>query len=215
MTSANGRFVIVYNGECYNFHELRDELGAAGHSFRGHSDTEVVLEGCAEWGVEATVRRMVGMFAFALWDRMERRLWLVRDRLGIKPLYSGIVGDFFLFGSELKALRVKDGWTPEIDRDALTAFLRFNYVPAPQSIYRGIGKLEPGCLVEYATGGAPQVTRYWDMAEVASQAQRGIGEAEALREGEALLAAAVRRRLVADVPQIGREAGRERGGEDG
>lgn len=200
MTSADGRFVIVYNGECYNFAELRAELGAAGHSFRGRSDTEVVLEGCAKWGVEPTVRRMVGMFAFALWDRMERRLWLVRDRLGIKPLYYGIVGDLFLFGSELKALRAKEGWTPEVDRDALTAFLRFNYVPAPQSIYRGIGKLEPGCFVEYAPGAAPQVTRYWDMAEVASQAQRGIGETEALREGEALLADAVRRRMVADVP---------------
>src|SRR3546814_15275566 len=88
MTSANGRFVIVYNGECYNFAELRAELAAAGHGFRGRSDTEVLLEGCARWGIEATVRRLIGMFDFAVWDREQRPLWMVRDRLGLHPPYT-------------------------------------------------------------------------------------------------------------------------------
>ena len=135
MVSANGRFALAFNGEIYNFKELRDDLETGGHRFRGDSDTEAMLEGFAAWGVEATVARLIGMFAFALWDREERRLWLGRDRLGIKPLYYGERDGLFLFGSELKALRAKDGWTPRIDRNALAAYTRFNYVPTPLSIY--------------------------------------------------------------------------------
>ena len=169
MTSADGRFVVVYNGEAYNFVDLRAELEAAGHTFRGTSDTEVFLEGCVAWGVEATVGRLNGMFAFALWDRREKRLWLGRDRIGIKPLYYGEIDNLFLFGSELKALRAKDGWQPEIDRDALTAYFRFNYIPAPHTIYRNIYKLEPGTLLSLRLGEKPKLERYWDLASTASQ----------------------------------------------
>ena len=200
MTSANGRFVVVYNGEAYNFVELRVELEAAGHKFRGTSDTEVFLEGCVAWGVEATVRRLIGMFAFALWDRREKRLWLGRDRIGIKPLYYGEVDNLFLFGSELKALRAKDGWHPEIDRAALTAYFRFNYVPAPHTIYRNIYKLEPGTLLSFRLGEKPMLERYWDLASVASQDRALTDEEDALEECETLLRDAVKRRLVSDVP---------------
>ncbi|NKB59073.1 MAG: asparagine synthase (glutamine-hydrolyzing) [Alphaproteobacteria bacterium] len=200
MVSANGRYVVVYNGEVYNFQELREELTGKGARFRGDSDTEVMLEGFAHWGVEATVKRLIGMFAFALWDREERRLWLGRDRLGIKPLYYGESDGLFLFGSELKALRAKEGWQPRIDRDALASYARFNYVPAPQSIYAGIRKLEPGTLLSYTPGSAPELVRYWDMASVATQPRRDIGDAEAIAEAEALLTDAVARRMVSDVP---------------
>ena len=144
MVSRSGRFVISYNGEIYNAAEIREELLAKGYSFRGHSDTEVLLEACAEWGVATAVKRMIGMFAFCLWDRKERRLWLVRDRLGIKPLYWGLFGDLFLFGSELKALRAHKGWPVALNHDAVAAFLRFGHVPAPHTIYRGVNKLAPG-----------------------------------------------------------------------
>ncbi len=200
MTSADGRFVVVYNGEAYNFADLREELAAAGRKFRGTSDTEVFLEGCVAWGVEATVDRLIGMFAFALWDSREKRLWLGRDRIGIKPLYYGQFDNLFLFGSELKALRAKDGWRPEIDRDALAAYFRFNYVPAPHTIYRNIYKLEPGTLLSFRVGEKPKLERYWNLASVASQGPLLNDEEEALVECEALLRDAVKRRLVADVP---------------
>src|SRR5438094_6537927 len=154
MFSADGRFVIVFNGEIYNFVELRQELEPFGHRFRGHSDTEMMLAAILQWGLLAALKRFVGMFAFALWDRQERTLHLARDRMGEKPLYYGWSDGLFLFGSELKALRAHPGWRGEIDRNALALFMRHNYIPAPHSIYRGIFKLPPGTFVSVATAGA-------------------------------------------------------------
>jgi asparagine synthase (glutamine-hydrolysing) len=200
MRSGNGRYILIYNGEIYNFRELRRELEETGVAFRGDADSEVLLEGIAAWGVAATLTRLIGMFAFAVWDREQRELWLARDRLGIKPLYYGLCGGLFLFGSELKALRAKDGWRPRLDRDALAGFARFNYVPAPRSIYTGIHKLEAGAYLRYRPGDTPQIQRYWDMAAVAAQPRRKICDADAIDEAEALIGDAVRRRMVADVP---------------
>ena len=146
MRSSCGRLVLMYNGEIYNYAELRLELAAAGRVFRGQSDSEVLVEACAHWGVAATLKRLNGMFAFAVWDRKTRTLYLARDRVGIKPLYWARFGDLFLFGSELKALRAHDGWAPEIDRESLRAYMRRGHVPAPYSIYRGVHKLQAGEL---------------------------------------------------------------------
>ena len=203
MVSSDGRLVVAFNGEIYNFAELRAELEARGRSFRGHSDTEVMVEGFAEWGVEPTVRRLIGMFAIALWERDRRRLTLVRDRLGIKPLYWARFGSLLLFGSELKALLAHPGWTPEIDRDAAAAYLRLNYVPTPMSIYRGVRKLEPGRMLVVDADGDPETRVYWDMREVAVKGaghRLEIDDAEALERLEVLLGDAVARRMVADVP---------------
>jgi asparagine synthase (glutamine-hydrolysing) len=133
MSSASGRYVIAYNGEIYNYAEVRRELEACGAAprWRGHSDTEVALAAVERWGIDGTLQRCNGMFAFALWDRKDRVLHLARDRMGEKPLYYGSVGAAFAFGSELKALRALPGFVGEIDRDAVAFFLRFNYVPAP------------------------------------------------------------------------------------
>jgi asparagine synthase (glutamine-hydrolysing) len=203
MCSSCGRFVLSYNGEIYNADELRPELAAKGRPFRGHSDTEVIVEGIAVWGVEATIKRLIGMFALALWDRQERTLYLVRDRLGIKPMYWGAFGELFLFGSELKALRAHDGWRPELDRDAVAAYLRTSYVPGPFTIYRGVRKLPPGTILSLRAGMAPDIRPYWTLEETAraGQAARFAGsEAEAVDRLDALLGDAVRRRMVADVP---------------
>src|SRR5881394_592495 len=154
MFSADGRFVIAFNGEIYNFAVLRGELESLGHAFRGHSDTEIMLAAIAQWGLEDAIRRFVGMFAFALWDRAERVLCLARDRLGEKPLYCGWVNDLFLFASELKPLRAHPRWRGEVDRDALALFMRHNYIPAPHSIYRGICKLMPGTVLSLPTAKA-------------------------------------------------------------
>src|SRR5437879_10903007 len=124
MQSADRRYVITFNGEIYNYRDIRRELQAAGHSMRGESDTEVLLEACALWGVEAAIERAIGMFAFALWDRKTRTLHLARDRLGIKPLYYAASPERVLFASELKAFRVVPGWKPTIDDDAVAGFLR-------------------------------------------------------------------------------------------
>src|SRR5438045_3529572 len=139
MTSASGRYAAMLNGEIYNFEELRRELRECGLAplFRGHSDTEVMLAAFDAWGVDAAVQRFNGMFAIAVWDRSARKLLLIRDRLGVKPLYYGFAGDAFLFGSELKALRQHPDFGARIDRDALALYFRYMYVPAPCSIYEG------------------------------------------------------------------------------
>ncbi|MFN3077750.1 MAG: asparagine synthase (glutamine-hydrolyzing) [Alphaproteobacteria bacterium] len=203
MVSADGRYVIVYNGEVYSHQVLRTELEALGRRFRGHSDTEVILEACAEWGVPATVRRLIGMFAIALWDRKTRTLTLVRDRLGIKPLYWGRFGSLFLFGSELKALRAHPGWRPEINRDAVVSFLRHNYVPAPHSIYLGVHKLEPGRILTLDADGVQTDETFWDARAVALAGLADplqASDEEMTGQLDALLRDAVGRRMVADVP---------------
>ncbi len=147
MLSPSGRYRITFNGEIYNHRDLREELTQGGCRFRGHSDTEVLLAAVERFGLAGAVERSVGMFAFALWDAEARTLHLGRDRLGEKPLYYGYAGDAFLFASELKALTRHPGWIGEISRDVLTLYLRYNYVPAPWSIYQGIYKLASGCLL--------------------------------------------------------------------
>lgn len=203
MASACGRYVITYNGEIYSGPELRPELEALGHRFRGHSDTEIIVEGIAAWGVRATVERLIGMFAFAVFDRKERRLSLVRDRLGIKPLYWGRQNRRIVFASELKAFEALPEWRPEIDLDALASYLRFAYVPSPHSIYRGIDKLAPGTGVSIEADGRCDLWTYWSLMEVATRGRAApldLGAAEATDALEALLGDAVQRRLVSDVP---------------
>ncbi len=204
MASAGGRYVISYNGEVFNFLELRKELEAQGVRFRGGSDTEVIIEGAARWGLAATVKRLIGMFAFALWDRETRTISLVRDRLGIKPLYYLATDALFAFGSELKAFRACPDWAPTLDRDALAAYLRLGYVPQPHSIYREVRKLPPGSILTLAPGKAPQIEAYWDARRVALE---GLGkwndapdEREAVERLDTLLRDAVKRRMIADVP---------------
>src|SRR5882672_10032172 len=203
MLSASGRYVIAYNGEVYNFRELRAELESAGARFRGHSDTEVMLAAVEAWGLAAAVPRFVGMFAFALWDRTERRLHLVRDRIGIKPLYWGWSRGALLFGSELTDLRKHPSFDARLDRDAVASFLRFNYVPAPHAIFEGFRKLEPGCIRTFdlsagSRGGEGRLTAYWTLAGVA---QAGLShpfsgdEAEAVDELERRLAESVQLRM--------------------
>ena len=203
MVSASGRSVIAYNGEVYNFADIRRELEAENRRFRGGSDTEVVLEACEAWGVERAVSKFIGMFAFAFWDVHDRRLTLVRDRLGIKPLYWGRSGGVLFFGSQPKAFCDHPAWRPVVDRGALAAYLRHACVPAPHSIFQGIEKLEPGSMVEIDTEGRESRRRYWDLR---SLARDGVRDRTAPDDGAAvealdvLLHDAVKRRIIADVP---------------
>lgn len=204
MLSADGRYAIVFNGEIYNFLELRQELTKYGHAFRGHSDTEIMLAGFSQWGVKQAIERFNGMFAFALWDRQERLLHLGCDRLGEKPLYYGWIGQTFIFGSELKALKAHPSFQAEINRDALTLFVRHCYVPAPYSIYKDIYKLPPATLLTWkGTDTHPAPIPYWSAKEAA---EFGVAnpftgsEQEAIDQMEALLLDAVGLRMMADVP---------------
>lgn len=208
MLSASGRFVIMFNGEIYNHLELRRELGD--QAWRGHSDTETLLAACEAWGFEATLKKATGMFAIALWDRRERTLTLARDRFGEKPLYYGWQGKAFLFGSELKALRAHPAFRNEIDRDAIALQMRYGYVPAPHSIYQGIGKLAPGTFLTLELGEPDQAphrqasaTPYWQLADAvrAGQANPFTGsDEEAVAELERVLSRAVKGQMLADVP---------------
>lgn len=205
MVSACGRFVATYNGEIYNFPDLRNHLEKKGHRFRGHSDTEVLLASVAEWGVQRAVEKFIGMFAFGLWDRQESRLYLVRDRLGIKPLYYGRIGDLFLFGSELRSIVAHPRFSPEIDRNALALYFSRNYVPCPFSIYRGIFKLPPGTIlnVSVAADYSESMQPYWSLHDVAAAGASNpfTGDTgQAANELESILSDAVKRRMIADVP---------------
>ncbi|QNM83144.1 asparagine synthase (glutamine-hydrolyzing) [Sphingomonas sabuli] len=208
MHSHSGRFVTAYNGEIYNHLDIRSELESIGKAppWAGHSDTETLLAAVEAWGIRGTLERATGMFAIALWDRQERRLVLARDRLGEKPLYygrqQGGAGPF-LFGSELKALRCHPQFEAEVDRDALTLLLRFNYIPAPHSIYRGISKLMPGTFLTLRGDAAPEIETYWSVAEAA---ERGVADRLFLSDGDAVdaleaqLDRAIGGQMLADVP---------------
>ncbi|MCZ8121873.1 MAG: asparagine synthase (glutamine-hydrolyzing) [Magnetospirillum sp.] len=204
MHSADGRYVVTYNGEIFNFLELRAELLAQGVAFRGHSDTEVLLEGFVRWGVEATLAKTVGMFAIALWDRRTRALWLIRDRLGVKPLYYALAGAKLIFGSELKALRADPDFRPTLDRDALAGYMRHGYVPGPRTIYAQARKLMPGQLLEWRADAEPELRTYWDARAKAIEGRaqwgRTVDPREAVERLDALLREAVRQRMIADVP---------------
>jgi asparagine synthase (glutamine-hydrolysing) len=202
MVSASGRYAIIFNGEVYNYEAIRAELGT--QQWRGHSDTETMLAAIELWGLEAAVRRFVGMFAFALWDSCERRLHLVRDRIGIKPLYYGHVDESFVFASELKALRAFPGFQAPIDRDSLAAYMRCAYVPAPHSIYEGIHKLPAGHILTLTSNeSSPVLSAYWSAAEVARngvESRLEGGDDEIIEQLREKLADAVRLRMIADVP---------------
>ena len=204
MVSASERYVIVYNGEVYNFTDLRKELGNSGHEFRGHSDTEVILAAIEQWGLENAVTRFVGMFVFALWDRVERKLNIVRDRLGIKPIYYGWVHDTFLFASELKALRIHPSFDSEISRSALALLVRYGYIPTPNSIYKAMHKLRPGIILQTSLASREiKELVYWSAADTARHglANPFVGnDSEAVEHLEEVLTEAVRSRLVSDVP---------------
>ncbi|HLX88526.1 MAG TPA: asparagine synthase (glutamine-hydrolyzing), partial [Acidimicrobiales bacterium] len=206
MPSADGRYVVVTNSELYNYVELRQQLKRTGREFRGTSDTEVLVAGFERWGVRRTLERANGMFALAVWDNQEQCLYLARDRFGEKPLYFGWAGQCLLFGSELKALRAHHDFAPRIDRDAIALYFRHNCIPAPHSVYSGVVKVPPGCLVRIDStcppGTLPEPEAYWSLAEVAEAAALGRGRFDldsALAELDSVLGQAVRIRMRSDV----------------
>ena len=212
MMSASGRYVISFNGEVYNHLDLRKRLSNGGSNkitWRGRSDTETLIAGIETWGLSETLKKSVGMYAFALWDREEQILYLVRDRIGEKPLYYGYQRGVFLFGSELKALKMHPAFEGEVDRDAITLQLRHSYIPTPYSIYKGIKKLPPGTFIKLLvsngrlSGIEPEPVSYWSLGDAIND---GINnpfdgsETDAVDALDGLLSASVRQQMVADVP---------------
>lgn len=208
MQSISGKYVIVFNGEIYNHIDIRTELKSIGiaPSWRGHSDTETLLAAFEAWGIVNTLKRTVGMFAIALWDRANRTLTLVRDRLGEKPLYYGLQNGVFLFGSELKALKSHPAFSGELDRDALTLFMRYSYIPAPYSIYKNVKKLQPGTYLQLKLGTEIMLDKpkpYWSLSEIVKTGKETpfLGsETESICELDKIMKRAVQLQMVADVP---------------
>lgn len=207
MESSSGRYIVAYNGEIYNFRDLRIELTNLGFEFRGHSDTEVLLAAVEAWGLADALQRFTGMFAIALWDKSQRVLSLARDRIGEKPLYYGWQGGSLLFGSELKALRIHPEWQNNINRNALTLYMRHNYIPAPYSIYQGIKKLIPGTLLQIPhtiqQGVLPEPAPYWSLKDVAEEGARNpvkLTDNEAIDRLDELLRKSIRDQMISDVP---------------
>ena len=202
MESETGRYLMVFNGEIYNFHTLHMELGANGHRFRGHSDTEVMLAAMEQWGIESALGQFKGMFAFGVWDRDTGKLWLARDRMGEKPLYYAWWNGHFIFGSELKALCEFPGYAPDVDRSALALLLRHNYIPAPHTVYEGTRKLLPAhCLVVDVTKPDVPVESfpYWSLAAAFARPSN-LDRHTVVDELEHCLGAVIEEQMVADVP---------------
>lgn len=200
--SNSGRYVVTYNGEIYNFKSLRSDLQQLGHSFFSSSDTEVLLQGIEQWGIEATLTRLEGQFACAVWDKSANCLCLARDRIGEKPLYYGLVGEDFMFASELSALKVHPNWNGAVEDEALEEYLRFGYVPAPWSIYKGIFKLMPGhfLYLEHPSQNIVPLP-YWNLKNAIDSSNKFSGtfqEASTLLETK--LHASIGRQMIADVP---------------
>lgn len=206
MVSSSGRYLLTYNGEIYNHLDIRKELESSGAtSWRGHSDTETLLAAVEKWGVDGALAKLNGMFAFALWDRKLRQLFIARDRLGEKPLYYGKTGGIFVFGSELKAITCFPGWAGDVDRNVLASFLRHNYVPGSHSIYKGISKLPAAHYVVVSESGSTvsDPICYWDLRQKAADGSRNRfsgSDEEAVDALEGLLSDAVRMRMASDVP---------------
>ncbi|MCL1915373.1 MAG: asparagine synthase (glutamine-hydrolyzing) [Desulfovibrionaceae bacterium] len=203
MTTADGRYVLCCNGEIYHHEPLRTELEAAGACFRGHTDTETLLYGCALLGVEQAISRLNGVFAFAFWDNRGKILTLARDRMGVKPLYWGKFGDLFLFGSELKPLTLHSGWEKRVNLDAVAGLMDVCYIPAPLSIYEGIQKLRPGHLLEVTGDGNIRERCWWNPLNtlLSCRQNRLRGDDRELIDGlDELLRDAVKTRMASNVP---------------
>jgi asparagine synthase (glutamine-hydrolysing) len=205
MVSTCGRYTLVFNGEIYNFKDLRRELEARGRTFRGHSDTEVLVEAFSEWGFEATLARTNGMFGLAVWDAERRKLYLSRDRLGEKPIYYGWIGTEFLFGSEMRALMAHPAFSGSIDRQALDLYIRFNFIPSPRSVFTEFKKLPAGTWVEIGDdpGAIGEPNQYWSLEETVTMGtnnQLNLSDAEALERFRTLFEDSVERRMISDVP---------------
>lgn len=205
MQSASGRYTLVYNGEVYNYESIRKELAESGNapSWRGHSDTEVMLAAIEAWGLDSAVQRFVGMFAIALWDSRERQLHLLRDRMGVKPLYYAPTAGALLFGSELKAMTVAEEFPHAVNRDAVALYMRYGYVPGPYTIYENVWKVAPGTIVTIDAQGARSDREYWSLRDVITRAtaNRFTGsDEEALEELHRVAAESVKLRMISDVP---------------
>lgn len=200
MQSSTGRFVISYNGEVYNAPLIKKELISLGHAFRGTSDTEVIVQAFEEWGILAATRKFIGMFAFVVWDQKLEQLHLVRDRLGVKPLYFGLIANNFFFGSELKSFLIHPLFEKKINQVALTKFIQFNYIPSPYSIFEHIFKLEPATILTVNKQQQINKLLYWDLANI-SASQKSINSQEQLLDNlHSLLKDSVQMRMLSDVP---------------
>ena len=201
MKSPSGRYVMTYVGEVYNFPELRADLIQKGAAFKGTSDTEVMLAAIDQYGLQEAVQKFLGMFAFALWDAQEKALFLVRDRVGVKPLYWGLHKGVFFFGSQLKSFRGHPAFAPSLDKQALGLYFRYNYIPAPHTIFDDFQKLKPGHILKVDRTGKIDIMPYWQLSEVLKTRPRDSESLEDLeRDLEDLLKDAVQKRLISDVP---------------